>query len=152
MKLSRRGRTRMLALLFVLALLGFVQAPGTAAMAASPSCYNTTCNGKDPSKTGCDKDAITLEDVIAHGIRVRLIASTACDAAWAKGTSSGPCWDSEVSLRYYLPGEKASAARQTEVFCPGYTYMIGFASYHVEACGEAPGAVVVQGRDCTVWR
>jgi hypothetical protein len=66
-----------------------ILSPGIAeAKTHKPPCYGTSCRGKDPAKTGCDRDARTLTSAHDkyHAVRVDLRYSKMCNARWARTT------------------------------------------------------------------
>ncbi len=108
------------------AAVGVAAAPAMAA-----TCYSNGCNGLDPSATGCDVGAYTLEDFIppASGYAlVELRYSPTCHAAWARYTTGAPgyplyknlrlqVWNSSSGgsmytyLNFYIDGTAASGER-----------------------------------------
>lgn len=87
------------ALLSCVAALGLAQAVQGPARAAS--CYQATCNGQDPSATGCNDGAYNLSSFwyngsspYMQGALIELRRSGACDAAWARVTNGDclPMW------------------------------------------------------------
>jgi|1185.fasta_scaffold435616_2 hypothetical protein len=65
---------------------GFVVAP--AAQAAS--CYQTSCNGKDPNAQGCSAHNADSVQFLSPDARIDLRYSPGCDANWARLVYSGP--------------------------------------------------------------
>ncbi|PZF99757.1 DUF2690 domain-containing protein [Micromonospora deserti] len=63
---------------------------GTAAVAGAPpaaaaTCYGSSCVGKNPRTTGCDKDAFTVNSVFASPYRrIDLRHSRICNTRWAR--------------------------------------------------------------------
>ncbi|MGC1375264.1 MAG: DUF2690 domain-containing protein [Anaerolineales bacterium] len=76
-------------------------APAFAAHLASPGCFGTTCNFKDPIAMGCDADAYTVSQAEIPGVvRAAVRYSPTCQAAWARGvnetTVSGRTINAEI--------------------------------------------------------
>lgn len=57
---------------------------------AAVGCYGDYCSGKDPSATGCDRDAYTVAHtyIPSTGARVELRWSPTCKTNWARVNSS----------------------------------------------------------------
>lgn len=99
----QRSVNRMLAtavalLLAVTATL-VAQAPAHAAQSLAAGCYQSSCNGQDPSEKRCGDDARNLQAFWYQGSSpwlqntlLELRYSPACDAAWVR-TTGGDCFD-----------------------------------------------------------
>lgn len=82
-------RRPMLWMLIVLSLLATIVSTGTlapdpAAAGGDPHCYLHSCNGQDPLRMHCHRDARTLEEVSVSGARIQIRYSPSCRAAWGR--------------------------------------------------------------------
>ncbi|HEU4424786.1 MAG TPA: DUF2690 domain-containing protein [Pilimelia sp.] len=82
------GRRRRRIWLVLVAAVGLVSLVLPAQPAAAAPCWYSTCNGKDPSVTGCSAaDAETEREFTTGRFRVELRYSFGCRAGWARATS-----------------------------------------------------------------
>lgn len=115
-----------------------------------PSCSGTGCNGLDPYKTSCRKDAKTVAKIYGQGVKLELRWSPSCQSNWARATAEksvahivyvqAPAWPwsgrSETqdtgeglvrwSNMWYAPGSKIQACWEPCFEC-----------YHEVLCTEA---------------
>src|SRR5512140_2628682 len=89
------------AMLVVLSTIA-LPAPAFAAPLASPGCFGTTCNFKDPIAMGCDTDAYTLSQAEIPGVvRAAVRYSPACQAAWARGVNFTTVYGRTITAEIY---------------------------------------------------
>lgn len=69
-----------------LTMLGIVV---VAEPAMAASCFQASCNAKDPQAEGCANGATTIDDLYDVGYYLELRYSSACDAAWVRANSEG---------------------------------------------------------------
>jgi hypothetical protein len=70
-----------------------VGAVATAAPAMAAGCFDTGCNGWDPSYMGCDVGAITLESFTPQASAYALVElrySSTCNTGWTRYTTGAP--------------------------------------------------------------
>ncbi|MCS7060050.1 MAG: DUF2690 domain-containing protein [Anaerolineae bacterium] len=84
MNTRRRSYVKIALVTCLGALLFLASAPASAQ--AGARCWGVGCRGKDPQVMRCNRDAITLAEVVERGARVELRYSPACNARWSRFT------------------------------------------------------------------
>ncbi|GAB1690842.1 DUF2690 domain-containing protein [Krasilnikovia sp. M28-CT-15] len=125
--------------------------------AAGPTCYQSSCNGQDPSRYSCSADTISSfyyngSSPDLRGALIELRRSRSCDAAWARVTN-GSCRPMWIPCGFVLEvsrGTTQYGANPT----PGaqvWTTMWSFRNY-VRACFVVDFVGDSYRRDgCTGW-
>jgi hypothetical protein len=136
---KRFGRSRWLTALsaaVVLALAVGTTQLVTAAPALAASCYSWSCAGLDPHQTGCDADAVTIDDMTLGGY-IELRHSYNCWTAWARYTSSTSYMSYEAGIVGIDNNGNEAASYWVPITAPGgWTPMISFDLWS-KACGFA---------------
>lgn len=134
-----RGWVTLAAVIAALTLL-----PAVPAAAAPPpaSCFQTTCNGKDPQAAGCGGGAVTYYEYTYVGYRVEHRYSQLCGAVWTRATYvSGNAW----TFYAYLESKVGSGTVQQRVQWNGNT---GWSKMYAFSAWSRSCAVSNTGSHC----
>jgi hypothetical protein len=111
----------------------------TSALAAG--CYASSCNGKDPHATGCDRDAQTVASATDGTAQIHLRWSNTCQANWTQilnvsllGAHFWVANKNKVRQDYTLGRFDAAS---------GWTNMVDGHNISAQACDD---------RICTDWK
>jgi hypothetical protein len=106
-------------------------------------CKGSTCTGKNPHTTGCDKDATTIAQATAPGggLIVSLRRSRACGAAWAYAPNKWESYSFRLERRNGAPYVETASFQR-----PTYTPMAGTSGYRACAISFDGGS-----KACTRW-
>jgi Protein of unknown function (DUF2690) len=104
------------------------------------ACKGESCTGEDPRIYGCDKDADDLESTLGP-VKVQLRYSRACEAAWARVSTSSSSYTPWIEAAITLGGHPV---RHYPINGGSwYSPMVSF-HYWVRAC--------LTDKDCTRYR
>ncbi|RME85159.1 MAG: DUF2690 domain-containing protein [Caldilineae bacterium] len=88
------SRKVLLHVLLIVAVVVLAGLPVQAEAGRYPTCHGRSCRGKSPVRTGCNRDAVTIDIVPKPGTAsagyyqyVELKYSPTCDASWARVVS-----------------------------------------------------------------
>jgi hypothetical protein len=121
---------------------GLIGAPPQAH--AATGCIGEACEGLDPVTTGCDNDAVVLDETTFDTLLdARLYYSADCQATWAKVTLGGSSTFIQYGALFYVPplGGTEQALSAGSLVARGDTGYSAMAYYgdSVKACFTSIG-------------
>lgn len=116
-KKNMMAAIRRLALVVVVSMLGFAVVPAATA-SATPSCYGSSCEGRDPAATNCVNDARTIlsrNAVTPAGNwgNLELRYSPSCYTNWTAMTTAAGTTCSSVGVYYTEPSSSGQGERRS---------------------------------------